>query len=186
MATCRKAYHRAYREKHKEKDRLHRAKYAISHKEEIQANLDKTVEARKEYHRLYTIRNRDKRRQKNLDNKEQNKINKRDWDLKNKDKNNANVSKRNFTKQACSSSLFTKENIKEIKNIYKQSSDLQRDTGTKHNVDHIIPLQHRDVCGLHVPWNLQVLTKDENLCKTNSFDGTYENNTWQKILKKGI
>ena len=49
-----------------------------------------------------------------------------------------------------------------IKYRYQDARRLSKETGIKYHVDHIIPLAKG---GPHLPWNLQVITKDENLSK---------------------
>ena len=62
---------------------------------------------------------------------------------------------------------LTKEQRAEIKAIYLRAIRLTKTTGEKYEVDHIVPLNHPRVCGLHVPWNLQVLPRELNGKKSN-------------------
>lgn len=62
---------------------------------------------------------------------------------------------------------LTKEHKQQIQEIYIESARLTKETGIRHAVDHLVPLQGRTVCGLHVPWNLQILTFSENSKKSN-------------------
>jgi hypothetical protein len=92
----------------------------------------------------------------------------REWQKQNPDKIAAIVAKRRASKLNATPSWLTQEHYDQIKHLYAHAKECEMLTGDKYHVDHIVPLQGKNVSGLHVPWNLQVLPADINIKKSNS------------------
>jgi len=85
-----------------------------------------------------------------------------------------NMRRRRF-RQATPKWLTEKDRM-EIRLKYRLALEMTKATGVKYAVDHEIPLFGENVCGLHVPWNLRVMTQEENLRKSNKLiDTTHQN-----------
>jgi thiol-disulfide isomerase/thioredoxin len=88
----------------------------------------------------------------------------------NKDKAFANSAKRRAAKRNACPVWFDKTMQQQIEQIYANARKISEETGVAHEVDHIIPLVNSAVCGLHVPWNLQILTQFKNRSKRNNLE----------------
>lgn len=84
----------------------------------------------------------------------------------NKSTYNARTRKRQAAKLQRTPAWLTQGDMFEMECIYKYCSAL-RSIGLDYEVDHIIPLQGKEVSGLHVPTNLQVIYSAQNRSKHN-------------------
>lgn len=61
-------------------------------------------------------------------------------------------------------------NAEAIQQFYTEAARQTEQTGVQYTVDHIIPLNGNNACGLHVETNLQLLTLSENSAKGNKHE----------------
>jgi len=173
---ARKAKMRADYQKNREKRLLQVKEYVSNNSQKVAAYGKKWRKENKDsvadYKREYYAENKNKLAEKSVqyrrDNKEiSKKIQKKYEDTENgklslKSRRNA---RRKREKEASLGRKFHKDTIK----VYHACLVMCQVTGSKYEVDHIVPLMGRNVSGLHVPWNLQIIPQDINRKKTNKW-----------------
>ena len=119
-------------------------------------NAEKLKQKRKQYYQENVERER-----------ELAKLASREWRKNNPGKRNALKAKYKADKLQATPPWV---NLKDIEAFYIEAQELSKLLGEWYHVDHIVPLRGKNVCGLHVPENLQILTAIENLRKSNTFE----------------
>ena len=77
---------------------------------------------------------------------------------------------RQAAKKNATPKWLTKEDWLRIEAVYVAAHKTTILAGFKCHVDHIVPIKGKDVCGLHVPWNLRVVSQSYNSKKKNNLD----------------
>jgi hypothetical protein len=91
----------------------------------------------------------------------------RRWSIRNKDRLCGYAAVRRTIRGKATPDWLTEEQQAETLLYYTTAQAMSEALGTPFEVDHEIPLNHPNVCGLHVPWNLQILPESVNRSKSN-------------------
>lgn len=83
----------------------------------------------------------------------------------------ARSAKRRANKNQATPKWLNESQLVAINCKYSVAAMLTKNSSVSYVVDHIVPLKGKTVCGLHVPWNLQVITAVNNLKKSNKLIG---------------
>jgi len=120
-----------------------------------------------DYHRKYREQNRERRRLVSRKFNEDNKGYFTHWRKLNVDKTRFYSQSYALKKNLATPLWLTEEHKVQISEFYAHARDCEVVSGERYHVDHIVPIKGRDICGLHVPWNLQILPADINISKSN-------------------
>ena len=155
----RKAHDKVYYEANKEKIKEYSKAYRQANKEKVKAWEEANREKRKAYRKARYEANKERILAQN-----------KAWYQANKEKRYAISAKKRASKLKRTPSWLTNEDLKEIKDIYRMAIRRQEVEGIAYHVDHIIPLQGKNISGLHVPNNLQILKARDNISKGNRYE----------------
>lgn len=124
-------------------------------KKRYEANREKAITARKQYYE---------------NNKETIAVKVRQYYLKTKAARVECAARHRANKRKATPSWLSSQHKSDIAELFTICEMFRLYTGLDYHVDHIVPLKGKNVCGLHVPWNLQVLEASKNRQKSNKFE----------------
>ena len=142
---CRAARNLKWHEDNRERSRQNRKAF-------YDRNRDSVIAKTREWQKANPDRNRDRYKT---------------WAAKNRAKLTAKQRDREISKLKATLPGLRLEHRNAIQDVYDKAAYLSFTTGIPHHVDHIFPLQGKNFSGLHVPWNLQILTAFDNISKKN-------------------
>jgi len=93
----------------------------------------------------------------------------KEWAKQNPESTRERNARRRAARLRATPRWLTSEHRKMMQEVYREAALLTKTYGEAYHVDHVVPLKGADVCGLHVPWNLQVLPAWLNIMKSNTF-----------------
>ncbi len=148
-----------------------REKHLANSKKWHQANPEKVQAARQRYKTKYPERYKASQRKYDLRPEVKEATNKRgaQWHRDNPERTLARVREYQADKINATPSWADR---RYMELFYIFAKEEEQRLGVPVHVDHIIPLRHKLVCGLHNEFNLQLLTATDNHIKNNHFEVT--------------
>ena len=117
-----------------------------------------------------TLASRKQRQSETLEEKEKRLQVSRDWFKNNKHMRSVYEAQYQHAKFQRTPAWLTEDDFWMIEEIYELASLRSKSLGFLWHVDHIIPIRGKNVSGLHVPQNLQVIPWIDNVKKSNRFN----------------
>lgn len=170
LAGRRREYMREWAKKNPEVKKERAAEWYEKNREEIiervRANYYKDVDKSRQRARDYAAENRVAARERikkwSQENPERKRQNDKAWAAANPERAHSLKAKYRAARRMACPPWVDADHMARIHEVYRLRRQISEQTGVVHEVDHIVPLQGKTVCGLHVWWNLRVIPREEN------------------------